>query len=313
MKRRYFLKTTALGTVASMFTLSGLRQAMAQSSVPKAVNDEKARLVAVMGGEPVQMLDKALEALGGIEKYVKKGRKVVIKPNIAWDKTPELAANTNPELVAAMVKKCLAAGAKEVVVFDHTCDNWKASYAHSGIEEAARNAGAKVLPADLESYYVEVELPKAVKLKKTKIHKALVDCDVWINMPILKNHGGAKMSISMKNLMGIVWDREYFHSSDLQQCIADVCTWDKKPALNIIDAYRIMFQNGPRGRSAGDTAVIKSLIVSQDMVAADTAAVSLFNKVKEMSIKDVGHIGRGENLGVGTTDLKKVDVTQLKV
>lgn len=80
-----------------------------------------------MGGEPVQMLDKALEALGGIEKYVKKGQKVVIKPNIAWDKTPELAANTNPELVAAMVKKCLAAGAKEVVVFDHTCDNWKAS------------------------------------------------------------------------------------------------------------------------------------------------------------------------------------------
>ena len=247
------------------------------------------------------------------EKYIKKGQKVVIKPNIAWDKTPEEAANTNPSLVAEVVKKCLAAGASQVVVFDHTCDNWKATYVRSGIEEAARKAGAKVVAADLESYYEEVTLPRAVKLKKTKIHKELIACDVWINMPILKNHGGAKMSVSMKNYMGIVYDREYFHSNDLQQCIADVCTWEKRPVLNIVDAYRIMFQNGPRGKSAGDTALVKSLIISPDIVAADTAAISLFNQVKTMSIDQVGHIGKGESLGIGTTDLKKLDVKQLKI
>lgn len=132
-------------------------------------------------------------------------------------------------------------------------------------------------------------------------------------MPILKHHGGAKMSISMKNYMGIVWDREYFHSNDLQQCIADICTWEKRPVLNIIDAYRIMFQNGPRGKSGGDTALIKSLIVSPNIVAADTAAIKMFNKVKEMSIDMVGHIGKGEELGVGTTDLQQVNITQLKI
>ena len=312
MKRREFLKATSLGTLASIFSLSGLQKAMA-SNTPKTLSSKKNSLVAVMGGEPVAMFEKAIAAMGGMEKYVKKGQKVVIKPNIAWDKTPELAANTNPELVAAVVKKCLSAGAKEVVVFDHTCDNWKASYAHSGIEKAATAAGARVVPADLESYYQEVSLPKAVNLKKAKIHKALIDCDVWINMPILKNHGGAKMSISMKNFMGIVWDREYFHSNDLQQCIADITTWEKRPVLNIIDAYRIMFQNGPRGKSGGDTAVIKSLIISPDMVAADTAAISLFNKVKTMSIENVGHIQKAEKLGVGTTDLKSINITQLKM
>ncbi|MBQ5815193.1 MAG: DUF362 domain-containing protein [Flavobacteriales bacterium] len=310
MERRDFLKTTLLGTLAGVLGSSATHSVDGQTVTGVS---QKKPLVAVMGGEPVEMLNKALEALGGIEKYIKKDQKVVIKPNIAWDKTPEEAANTNPSLVAEVVKKCLAAGASQVVVFDHTCDNWKATYVRSGIEEAARKAGAKVVAADLESYYEEVTLPRAVKLKKTKIHKELIACDVWINMPILKNHGGAKMSVSMKNYMGIVYDREYFHSNDLQQCIADVCTWEKRPVLNIVDAYRIMFQNGPRGKSAGDTALVKSLIISPDIVAADTAAISLFNQVKTMSIDQVGHIGKGESLGIGTTDLKKLDVKQLKI
>lgn len=310
MERRDFLKTTLLGTLAGVLGSSATHSVEGETITGVS---QKKPLVAVMGGTPVEMLNKALEALGGIEKYIKKGQKVVIKPNIAWDKTPEEAANTNPSLVAEVVKKCLAAGASQVVVFDHTCDNWKATYVRSGIEEAARKAGAKVVAADLESYYEEVTLPRAVKLKKTKIHKELIDCDVWINMPILKNHGGAKMSVSMKNYMGIVYDREYFHSNDLQQCIADVCTWEKRPVLNIVDAYRIMFQNGPRGKSAGDTALIKSLIISPDIVAADTAAISLFNQVKSMTIDQVGHIGKGEALGIGTTDLKNMDVKQLKI
>ena len=310
MERRDFLKTTLLGTLAGVLGSSATHSVEGQTVTGVS---QKKPLVAVMGGEPVEMLNKALEALGGIEKYIKKGQKVVIKPNIAWDKTPEEAANTTPSLVAEVVKKCLAAGASQVVVFDHTCDNWKATYVRSGIEEAARKAGAKVVAADLESYYEEVTLPSAVKLKKTKIHKELIACDVWINMPILKNHGGAKMSVSMKNYMGIVYDREYFHSNDLQQCIADVCTWEKRPVLNIVDAYRIMFQNGPRGKSAGDTALVKSLIISPDIVAADTAAIKLFNQVKTMSIDQVGHIGKGESMGLGTTDLQKLDVKQLKV
>lgn len=109
-----------------------------------------------------------------------------MKPNIGWDKVPELAGNTNPKLVAEIVKQCFAAGAKEVTVFDHTCDDWQKCYKNSGIEAVAKAAGAKVMPAHLESYYKPVDLPSGKKMKKAKVHEAILNCDVWINVPILK-------------------------------------------------------------------------------------------------------------------------------
>lgn len=138
-----------------------------------------------------------------MKQFVKPGQKVVVKPNIGWDKVPELAGNTNPKLIEEIVRQCFAAGAKEVVVFDHTCDDWQKCYKNSGIEAAAKKAGAKVMPAHLESYYKPIDLPKGKKMKKAKVHEAILDCDVWINVPILKNHGGANLTISMKNHMGL--------------------------------------------------------------------------------------------------------------
>ncbi|GHT83874.1 hypothetical protein FACS189420_8040 [Bacteroidia bacterium] len=309
MKRRDFLKTTAAVGVAAL-TFDKLQAAInTNSMVVEAVPD----MVAVMGGEPAQLLERALTEMGGIEKYVKKGQNVVIKPNIGWDKKPNFAANTNPELVEALVKQCFKAGAKKVSVFDHTCDNWQKCYESSGIKKAAEGAGAVVLPANDEAYYKEVSFPKGVKLKSAKIHQALLEADVWFNVPVLKNHGGAKMSIAMKNYMGIVWDRPYFHSNDLQQCIADACTYTKKPALNIIDAYRCLQSNGPQGRSVSDTSVLKTLIISTDIVAADTAAIGLFNQVKEMDIKEVGHIANGEKLNLGTQKIDKLNVKRIKL
>ena len=125
MKRRDFLKTSVVAGVALSLNFEGLQAALSSNTV--AV-EQAPDLVAVMGGEPAVMLDKALEALGGIGKYIKKGQKVVIKPNIGWDRTPELAGNTNPELIKALVKKCFEAGAEKVTVFDHTCDNWQKCY-----------------------------------------------------------------------------------------------------------------------------------------------------------------------------------------
>ena len=188
-------------------------------------------MVAVMGGEPEVMLDKALEALGGIGNFVKKGQKIVIKPNIGWDRSPELAGNTNPKLVKALVKKCLEAGASKVTVFDHTCDNWQKCYETSGIAEAVKEAGGIIMPANDEKYFKEVSIPGGVNLKSAKIHEALIEADAWINVPVLKNHGGAKMTCAMKNYMGIVWDRRFFHQNDLQQCIADICTWQKETGI----------------------------------------------------------------------------------
>jgi len=259
------------------------------------------------------MLGRALKELGGIGHFVKKGQKVVIKPNIGWDKSPQLAANTNPELVGALVKLCKGAGASEVIVFDHSCQDWKKCYTNSGIEKAVLAAGGKMVPANDESYYREVELPRGVNMKSAKIHKAILDCDVWFNVPVLKHHGGAKNTISMKNLMGIVWDRSYFHGHDLHQCIADAATFHKKPALNIVDAYRIMKSNGPQGKSESDVVKLKSLLVSPDYVAVDTAAMKLFAQVQPTDLKDVRYIELAEKNRVGTQHLENLNVKRIKL
>ncbi|MDR1646303.1 MAG: DUF362 domain-containing protein [Tannerellaceae bacterium] len=310
MRRRDFFKTTVAAGAALSLNFDGLQAALSGEAVAVEAAPD---LVAVMGGEPEAMLDKALEALGGIGKYIKKGQKIVIKPNIGWDRTPELAGNTNPLLIKALVKRCLAAGASKVTVFDHTCDDWLKCYKSSGIEAAAKEAGAVVVPGNDEKYYKSVTIPGGVKIKEAKIHEALLEADAWINVPILKNHGGAKFSCAMKNLMGVVWDRRVFHSNDLQQCIADICTLQKKPALNIVDAYRMMHQNGPQGKSAADVATIKSLLASPDIVAIDTAALGLFNQVKKLDMAAVGHIGKGEALKLGSTNLDQLNIKRIRI
>ena len=304
------MKTCVIAGAALSLNFDKLRAALASNTVEV---EQAPDMVAVMGGEPEVMLDKALEALGGIGNYVRKGQKVVIKPNIGWDRAPEMAGNTNPKLVKALVKKCLEAGASKVTVFDHTCDNWQKCYQTSGIAEAVREAGGIIMPANDEKYFKEVSIPNGVNLKSAKIHEALIEADVWFNVPVLKNHGGAKLTCAMKNYMGIVWDRRFFHQNDLQQCIADICTWQKRPVLNIVDAYRIMFQNGPQGRSASDVATLKSMIVSPNIVAVDTASLRLFNQVKQLDLAAAAHIGKGEALHLGTTQLDSISIKRIKI
>ena len=121
------------------------------------------------------------------------------------------------------------------------------------------------------------------------------------------------MTISMKNFMGIVWDRRYWHANDLQQCIADCSTISKMPVLNIVDAYRIMTQNGPVGKGPEDVQIAKALFMSTDIVAVDTAALKFFNQFKQMNLSDVGHIGLGEKMKIGTTNLDKLQVARIKM
>ena len=203
MDRRDFLRAVAL-TGAALTTVkeSGAMSVLTQSFSSAPAN--RYDLVAVLGGEPDTMFRKAIAELGGMKNFISKGDKVCVKPNIAWDQPVEMGANTNPKLVGEIVKQCFSAGASEVTVFDHTCDDWRKSYSNSGIEAAAKAAGAKVVPAHQESYYKSVSIPMGRSLKQAKIHQAIVDSDKWINVPVLKNHGGAQLTISMKNYMGIV-------------------------------------------------------------------------------------------------------------
>ncbi len=310
MKRREFMKKIGLGALAgSALAGGGLQQALALEPEPSqpTPNAGPYDLVAVKGGEPAPMFDKAIAALGGMQRFVKKGQTVVVKPNIGWDVPPERAGNTHPALVGRIVKHCLDAGAKDVFVFDNTCDNWVKCYATSGIEKAVKDAGGKMVPGNEEKAYKPVTVPGKV-LKNTTVHEMILNCDVFINVPVLKHHSSADVSIAMKNLMGIVWDRRWWHRNNLQQCIADMVTW-RKPDLNVIDAYRVMMKNGPRGVSEADVTIMKSLIVSQDIVAADAAAARLFGS----DPSGVAHIRLGHEMKLGTMELDKLNIHRISV
>ena len=311
MTRKDFLKAVAIAGMTTTFSSAAPFSVLAQQGKNAAGADVD--LVALMGGEPGPMFEKGIEVLGGMKRFVDRGAKVVIKPNIGWDKKPELAANTNPELIVAMINAAKDCGAKEIVVFDNTCDNWRKCYENSGIEEAAKKAGAIVMPANEERHYREVSLPKAKVLKKTQIHQAILDCDVWFNVPVLKNHGGAKMTIAMKNLMGIVRDRQAFHRLGLDQAIADIGTYEKPACLNVVDAYRAMKSNGPRGRNEADVVTPKCLFMSTDPVAVDVAAIRTFNQFQKMPLENVRYVAMAEELNLGVADLSKLNVERVRM
>ena len=305
MDRREFLKrSSTVGLAAGAVLTFGDKLNLFANS--NNSNPQLYDLVAIKGGEPDAMFDKAIQSFGGMRNFIKQNQTVVIKPNIGWDTSPERAANTNPKLVSQIIKHCFDAGAKDVYVFDHTCDNWTNCYSNSGIEKAAKDAGAKVVSGSSESYYQKVNVEKGKRLKETTVHELILESDVFINVPVLKNHGGAGLTISMKNLMGIVWDRKFWHRNDLHQCIADFASF-RKPDLNIIDAYSVMKTNGPRGVSLADVISLKSQIISTDMVAADSAAAKLFGKVPS----EIDHIRIADEMKIGSMDLSKLKINRI--
>jgi len=308
MERRDFIKKTiSTGIVAG----AGLQMFGNSTFFSDSFNTnpkETYDLVAVMGGEPDEMFDKAIAELGGMQAFVKSGQTVVVKPNIGWDSSVKMGANTNPVLVKRIIKHCFNAGAKEVFVFDKTCDKWMNCYKNSGIEDAVKEAGGKMIPADSKSYYKDVDIPKGKHLKKSKVHEKIINSDVFINVPVLKHHGGAQMTASMKNLMGIVEDRKWWHGHGLHQCIADFTTYCK-PTLNVVDAYRVMMKNGPRGKSIDDAVVKKSLVVSTDIVAADTAAA----KILGIEPETVKYINLAHEMKVGNKDLTTLNIKRIKI
>jgi uncharacterized protein (DUF362 family) len=294
MDRRQFIGTAvAAGALAALGQAGRARAAGAPD------------LVAVRGGEPGALFDRAIQEYGGMKAFVKKGQRVLVKPNIGWDAPPERAATTNPALVGRIVEQCLAAGAKEVLVFDHTCDLEARAYEASGIEKAAKAAGAKVAHAEDERAYQSVAVP-GVTLKQAKVHELLLEADVFINVPILKHHSSSDVTVGMKNLMGVVWDRYQWHRNGLLQCIADMAGY-RKPDLTVVDAYRVLKRHGPVSRDPADVVELKTQILSADPVAADTAATKLFG----MQPKDVFYLGLAAEAGRGRMDLDKLDIRRI--
>ncbi|HOD38933.1 MAG TPA: DUF362 domain-containing protein [Candidatus Wallbacteria bacterium] len=264
-------------------------------------------IVGVQNGTAAEMFERGIKEFGGMSRFVKKDQIVVVKPNIGWAKTPQDGANTQPELVAKIIEHAYGAGAKKVYVFDNTCDGWRECYKNSGIEKAAQDGKASVMPANKVESYKKRDA-KGGKLKDVLVHELYLEADVVINVPVLKHHGSATMTSALKNLMGVVWDRRYYHRNGLHECIADF-TAVRKPDLNIIDAYQVMTKNGPRGMSKSDVAMRRMQIIGTDMVALDTAAA----KILEFDPAQIKYLPMAEKLGAGSMNLEKLSIKRITI
>jgi len=304
MDRREFFKKTFEGLVGLgvPFLLKDFNILFS-----KEIENKPYDLVAIKNGEVGEMFDEGIKYLGGLERFVVKNSTVVVKPNIGFALPPERGATTNPSLVGHIVKRCLEAGAKKVYVFDNAVEFEPHCYKNSCIEDSVKKAGGMMVSANSSSYYQEVKIPKAKVLKEVKVHEVLLEADVFINVPVLKTHSSTKVTIGMKNNMGVVLDRHYWHRNDLHQCIADFAVF-RKPELTVVDAYRAVVRGGPRGYSMEDVKVLKTMLMSTDPVACDAAGAKIlgFNPEEIPYIKIAGD----EKL-LGSYDLAKLNIKRI--
>jgi uncharacterized protein (DUF362 family) len=245
----------------------------------------------------------AVKALGGMKRFVQAGDRVVLKPNIAWARTPAQGANTSPEVIVAVAELCLAAGAASVLVIDHTIDAATATLDLSGIKAAVAALRETELRAgSAQSQYVSVSVPRGVTLKDEQVLKDVIGADVLINLPTAKVHDATTVSLGLKNMMGAIWNRQAWHAgSNLHQCIADFAT-AVQPDLIILDATRALLSNGPKG--PGRMGHPQQIIAGTDPVAVDAHGVRLLGFDPER----VEHLTAARDLGLGSMDLQKTPI-----
>jgi uncharacterized protein (DUF362 family) len=304
MDRREFLqRAAALGLAAGVgkiFTLPPELLAMAPETRPEPV------LAKSSGINYAHLVGDAVQSLGGMKKFINPKEVVVVKPNMAWDRPPELAANSNPIVVRQVVELCLEAGAKKVTVLDHTCHDARRAYTNSGIKAAVediRDSRAVVEFVD-ERKFVEMNIPQAKSLKKWTFYKDILAADRFINIPIAKQHSEARLTMAMKNMMGAIGGWRGRCHVGLHQNIADM-NLVLRADLTILDATRIMTQGGPSGGKPEYVQVKNLVVAGVDPVAIDAYGTStLFG----MSPSDIGYIVKGYELGLGEMDVNKIKI-----
>lgn len=304
----------AAGATAAAYWLSGRslrplpeRAGQARRDHRIAANAELPPLVVVQRGEPRALVQSALLSLGGMQRFVSRQDVVVIKPNIAWDRTPEQAANTNPELVAEVVRQCWQAGAKRVIVTDVSCNEPRRCFLRSGIQAAARAEGAEVILPSAELFR-EVDLGGVV-LKSWPVFTPFLEADKIINLPIAKHHELTGCTLGMKNWYGILGGQRNRLHQQIHQSLADLANF-MLPTLTIIDCYRILLRNGPTGGNLEDVAMKKTVVAGTDPVALDAwVAKSYWN----LEADRLPYLQMAAARGLGTVEFDKlpVKVTQL--
>ena len=294
--RRKFLKMAAAGTALSL---------VAEPSFSLAKEEYD---LAVISGEPAAATKKALEAIGGISRFVKKGQRVILKPNMSFARTPDFSATTHPLVVATVAQACMEAGAQQVLVLDHTLQRAELCLERTGIREACKNiSGAHVLALQERKFFGEIKIPQGKALERVEVFKEILDGHVLINLPVAKSHSATGVSLGLKGLMGTIWDRESFHSQyNINQAIADLATVIK-PQLTILDATRALTSGGPGG--PGEVKKPNLVIAGVDPIAVDSYGVSLVPWYgQNFKGRQVEHILVAHQRGLG-----KIDIDQLRI
>lgn len=270
--------------------------------------DRKAypHLAVARGGDAEKLVRAAVERLGGIGRFVTAGDKVLIKPNVAWDRQPEQAANTNPAVVAAVVKLCLEARASEVWVTDVSVNDPYRCFARSGIEEATKRAGGHVRISS-EGDLVPTDL-KGESLKVWPVSPFYHRADKLINLPVVKHHSLSKCTVAMKNLYGSLGGQRNRLHQDINVAIADLAS-AIRPTLTVVDATRVLKRNGPTGGNLSDVSIENTVIAGRDIVAAEAYALRFL----DLRIEDIPFISMAEKRGLGVSDLKALNVDELQV
>lgn len=305
-RRRFLRQLAAFSAGAMVIPTFDLTAHAAEKTGPAEAGH--ASVVAVARGKDyAQLVQKVIADLGGIGKFVSKGDKVVVKPNIGWDRNVDQAANTHPIVVVTLVKLALDAGAKQVRVFDRSCNDPKRCYVNSGIQKAVDDIGdARAVCEFIDPRkWMPVKIAKGKAVTEWEFYREAIECDCYINAPIAKHHSGATLTLGLKNTMGILNGNRGKIHQEMGQKLADINTVIPCK-LTVIDATRILTAHGPQGGNLDDVKVLDTVIASADPVAADAYATTLFGKKPDAIPSTVAAF----NMGMGEMDLSKIKVME---
>lgn len=309
MTRSGFLRLCVAGLLAFISENALLKWAFAKNGesegrTPAAVRADH-DIVVAKGGDPYANTVKAVAAMGGMGRFVKEGAIVVIKPNMAWDRNPAQAANTDPQVVAALVEMCYQTGARRVNVFDIPCNDDRRVYENSGIQAAAQAKGANVYFADHWNV-VKAKFNYSSTMQDWPVLRDAAVCDTFINVPVLKHHGLTGLTLSLKNLMGVCSGKRGMMHLDIGNKLVDLVQF-VKPDLTVIDATRVLMRNGPSGGNLADVKPYNTIIAGVDPVLTDVYACRLV----EVDPMTVPYLQVAAMRGVGRTDLNGADVFEI--
>ena len=306
-RREFMVRSAAAGALAL-----GATDLLAQQAAPANMTIAK-----WAGPEPdsagqidkiaAQLTKEAIDGLGGMKRFVSRGDVVWVKPNIAWDRPPELAADTPPDVVATIVRMCLDAGAKVVKVGDNPCHQAEKTYVSSGIPAAAKAVGAQIVTLDRRR--VRPMNIGGDRVKSIPMFPEILDADVLINVPIAKHHGRAGLTLCMKNYMGVIENRPTFHQA-IPECLTDLTRYMKpRTKLQVLDCVRVLDAHGPAGGNPADVQVKTTVAAGVDPVALDAFAAELMGR----KLEDVGSIILGDKAGLGTKDYRSLSPREIDV